>query len=400
MPTSEPPPLDLKSESQQPMRSPVSSIPKEYLDPIQRGTLNYSWKGIPCLKNPFDLALYTMLLWQAKPRTIFEIGSNAGGSAIWFADMLYAMGLDAKIISIDIERPEGVSHPDVEFRQGNALRLWEVLPESELYALPRPFLVIEDASHAYEVSLACLEFFDRWLQPGEYMCVEDGIISSFAVEDRYNGGPDRAIREFLETRRSRYTLDTTLCDYFGYNVTWNTNGFLQRVHEARGETVNRSTSAAALTSSEREMRYGDHRALLSEVTMLNSRNLATSEIETLEDVSVRVKIEPVVDVPDAVIGMLIRNASGMEIYGVDSLQSSAQITTDLKAGQTTQAVISFRNVLARGSYFLTLAIAEKDSTKLDVRMDAFAFSVRDQNNAHPTNLANLEARFSVDRIET
>jgi cephalosporin hydroxylase len=54
------------------------------LEAYHRGTMNYQYRGIPCLKSPIDLAIYLRLIWDAKPRTIFEIGSKAGGSALFF----------------------------------------------------------------------------------------------------------------------------------------------------------------------------------------------------------------------------------------------------------------------------------------------------------------------------
>ncbi|MGB6324645.1 MAG: CmcI family methyltransferase, partial [Methylocella sp.] len=65
-----------------------SDIPSSLLNSLQTGTMRYTYKGIPTSKNPFDLALYTRLLWDVKPRTLIEIGSCMGGSAIWFADQM------------------------------------------------------------------------------------------------------------------------------------------------------------------------------------------------------------------------------------------------------------------------------------------------------------------------
>src|SRR5262249_46003739 len=41
---------------------------------LQKGTLQYRYRGMPMLKNPIEVALYTQLVWDQKPRTIFEIG--------------------------------------------------------------------------------------------------------------------------------------------------------------------------------------------------------------------------------------------------------------------------------------------------------------------------------------
>lgn len=49
---------------------------------------SYTYRGLPLIKTPFDFALYHLLLWNLKPKTIIEIGSFAGGSALWMGDIL------------------------------------------------------------------------------------------------------------------------------------------------------------------------------------------------------------------------------------------------------------------------------------------------------------------------
>ncbi len=33
-----------------------------------------------------DLAIYARLMWELKPRTVIEVGTAKGGSALWLAD--------------------------------------------------------------------------------------------------------------------------------------------------------------------------------------------------------------------------------------------------------------------------------------------------------------------------
>jgi cephalosporin hydroxylase len=203
----------------------VTDIPYELLMKIQQGTMSYRYRGVPMLKNPFDLALYTMLLEQAQPQTLIEIGTHAGGSALWFADQRPGM----QVCSIDLEPPEGVSHPEVRFCRGDAERLEAVLPPEVMESLARPLLVIEDSSHLAGTTTAVLEFFDRWLRPGEYIVIEDGILTAMRAGEAYGGGPLHAIHEFLARAGDRYEIDRTFCDYYGRNVTWNVDGYLRRV---------------------------------------------------------------------------------------------------------------------------------------------------------------------------
>ena len=207
----------------------ATSLPRETLLSIQQASMGYSYRGVPMIKNPFDFALYPLLLWQVKPRTIIEIGSKEGGSALWFADQVNNFGLDSHIYSVDIVKVDNVAHPRVSFLQGNGRDLAKTFSDEFMQGLPRPLLVIEDADHAYETSKAVLEFFDPYLEIGEYIVVEDGIISDLVQDANYNIGPHRALKEFLSIYGAEYTIDQQYCDYFGYNLTWCTNGFLKKV---------------------------------------------------------------------------------------------------------------------------------------------------------------------------
>jgi cephalosporin hydroxylase len=206
-----------------------SAIPYDLMMSIQRGTMEYHYRGRPTLKNPFDLALYPMLLAQLRPRTIIEIGSFRGGSALWFADQARAIGLDAHIHSVDINCVDNLLDPAISFYSGSGRALGDIFTDAMLGAMPRPWLIVEDADHHYDTCIAALRFFDPWLEPGDYIIVEDGVLSDMKVADSYGGGPERAIREFLADQADRYTIDRHYCDYFGTNVTWNIDGYLRRI---------------------------------------------------------------------------------------------------------------------------------------------------------------------------
>ncbi|MBU5611476.1 CmcI family methyltransferase [Geomonas azotofigens] len=205
-----------------------TSLPRETLLQIQNSSHNYSYRGVPMIKNPFDFAIYPILIWDQKPRTIIEIGSKDGGSALWFGDMLDNYGIDGHVYSLDIVGVKKVSHPRVTFLEGDGRELSDTFSPEFMLTLPRPLLVIEDADHSYETSGHALSFFHRYLAQGEIIVVEDGIISDLSEEPGYVSGPHRAIREFLGEHAGQYEIDGRYCDFFGYNLTWCTNGFLRR----------------------------------------------------------------------------------------------------------------------------------------------------------------------------
>lgn len=191
-----------------------------------------SYRGIPCLKSPFDLSLYMMLIQRLLPGTVVEVGTKYGGGALWFADMLNAHGVDqVHVISIDIEPLASFCDPQITFMDGNARALQEVLDTARIDDLLRPILVVEDSSHRYEDSLAVLDFFHEHLASGDYIIVEDGNLSQFSdpVYERFEDGPNRAVSAFLSKRPHEYEIDESLRDLLGYNVTYNPNGWLRRV---------------------------------------------------------------------------------------------------------------------------------------------------------------------------
>ena len=124
-----------------------SDIGYELLMKIQQGTMAYRYQGLALQKNPFDLALYSLLLDRSKPRTLIEIGSYQGGSAIWFADQAGLLGLGLEVLSIDLEVPAAAARPSVTFLRGDARELGAVLPPSRMSTLLRPLMVVEDSSH-------------------------------------------------------------------------------------------------------------------------------------------------------------------------------------------------------------------------------------------------------------
>lgn len=208
----------------------VIHLPASAIRNIEAGVFKTTYRGIEMQKNPFDLTLYLQLVGSLRPRTVIEIGSWHGASALWFADTLRAHGIDGRVISIDYEKSPSVEDPLVEFRRGDALALGQVLSDEELASLPRPLLVTEDSRHTIDTCLAVLEFFHPHLQAGEYIVIEDGALSSGRIPgyEVFADGPNRAVSRFLREHGSDYEIDTDLCDRYGRNVTFAPNGWLRR----------------------------------------------------------------------------------------------------------------------------------------------------------------------------
>ena len=62
------------------------------------------WHGVPVLKCPLDLWVYQELLWLVRPQLVVELGTWAGGTATFIADMMDVYDADrtAKVVTVDL----------------------------------------------------------------------------------------------------------------------------------------------------------------------------------------------------------------------------------------------------------------------------------------------------------
>jgi cephalosporin hydroxylase len=207
---------------------PRSSLPLTVLEPMQAGIMGHAYRGIDCYKCPMDLAIYQRILWEAKPRTVIEIGTAKGGSALWLADQLTTYAVEGfEVHSYDIGTPPAWRDHRITFHQGDAFDLPQRMHASWMTDRPRPLLVIEDSAHTSSVTTAVLDHFAPLMHAEEYLIVEDAIIHELGADDLYDGGPRRALAAFLDSH-PEFTIDERWCNYYGRNVTWNVNGYLRR----------------------------------------------------------------------------------------------------------------------------------------------------------------------------
>jgi cephalosporin hydroxylase len=203
-----------------------SAMPATLRMSFRTGVINYRHRGIPMLKHPVEVALYMRLIWETN---IIEIGSHSGGAAVWMADMLHVFGIKGSVVSIDLRPPTPPYAPsNVTFLHGDTNDVGATLTPTLLRTLPRPCLIIEDSRHQYQATLAILRFFDSLLQRGKYIVIEDAGVTEMGEDARFDGGPARAIVEFMLDQGRDYESDADYCDHFGSNVTGNPNGYLRR----------------------------------------------------------------------------------------------------------------------------------------------------------------------------
>lgn len=193
---------------------------------IYYGHQNITYKGVKSIRCPFDYVIYQMIIHEVKPDLIIEIGTNNGGSAIYLSDLMDNFNIDGEIHSIDVNNGayENVKSYD---RIRLFVEGWENY-DLDLTKKFKRILVIEDAAHTYSCTIGAIEKFAPVVSTGSYLIVEDGIVSDLGTSKDFDGGPLRALREFLP-KHPEFVVDRKWCDMFGKNATFNVNGYLKKV---------------------------------------------------------------------------------------------------------------------------------------------------------------------------
>lgn len=192
---------------------------------IDKGHHQVSYRGVKAIRCPFDYVIYQMIISEVKPDLIIEIGTRIGGGAYYMADLLDSIGKGV-IHTIDI-----VDEVDLKVKEHKRIQFFTdgwANYDLELAKGYDKILVIEDASHMYKDTIGVLNKFHSIVSKDSYLIVEDGIINELGLEKKYDGGPLRAIREFLP-KHPEFIVDRKWCDMFGKNATFNVNGYLKKV---------------------------------------------------------------------------------------------------------------------------------------------------------------------------
>ncbi|MCK9521085.1 MAG: cephalosporin hydroxylase family protein [Dehalococcoidia bacterium] len=68
-------------------------------------TKNFTWMGRPILQYPSDMFVMQELIWKIKPDVIIETGMAFGGTAVFYASVLEAIGKGV-VVTVDIDPRE------------------------------------------------------------------------------------------------------------------------------------------------------------------------------------------------------------------------------------------------------------------------------------------------------
>lgn len=171
---------------------------------------SFTWLGRPVIQLPEDLIRIQEVIYGIKPDVIIETGVAHGGSLVFYASLLAAIGR-GRVIGVDIEiRPHNraaiENHPlssRITLIEADSIRPETAERVANEIGQAGAAIVILDSKHSRDHVLSELRLYSRFVTVGSYIVVADGIMESVAGAPRTSpdwtwNNPRRAIAEFLE----------------------------------------------------------------------------------------------------------------------------------------------------------------------------------------------------------
>lgn len=186
----------------------------------------WSWMGVPIIQMPADVMATQEVIWETKPDIIIETGVARGGSVIFMASLLAAMGNDAgKVIGVDLDIRAHNRETIENHVMAKRITLIEggsvdddVLAKVKAAIPPGArVMVVLDSDHSYEHVLAECRAYGPLVTEGCYLVVADTLIGHLTEELAlkrsqvwYKGNePLHAVNVYLE-ENDRFEMDAVL----------------------------------------------------------------------------------------------------------------------------------------------------------------------------------------------
>jgi cephalosporin hydroxylase len=191
--------------------------------PIVRQT---RWMNIPCFKLPQDLWIYQEIIVKNRPDLIIETGTFLGGSALYMAHVLDAIGR-GRIISIDTQKLPRPEHPRIQYVHGSSTD--EALASSLIDAnIAESRMVILDSDHTHEHVLNEMSLWGEYVTLGQYMIVEDTHLEKDPTNPNFGPGPIKAVEDFL-VYHPEFVVEKKIEKFL---LSFNTGGYLRRENDS------------------------------------------------------------------------------------------------------------------------------------------------------------------------
>ena len=141
-------------------------------------------------------------------------------------------------------------------------------------------------------------------------------------------------------------------------------------------------------------RHGDGASRIEDVTLVNRCGAPATVIEAGEPVRVRIVARFEREVDEPVVGILVRNRLGLDVFGTNTRVEGRRLGR-FRPGERLEIEFHFDCLLTRQEYTLTVATQNWDGTSQDWLDDVLAFRVVDAKER--AGVANLRTEISWKR---
>jgi len=171
---------------------------------------SFTWLGRPIIQLPEDIVRIQEVIYATKPSVIIETGVAHGGSLVFYASLLQAMG-GGRVIGIDVEiRPHNRTAIEahemssmINLIEGNSIDA-DIIAEVREHLTPEDHvMVVLDSNHTKAHVRAELEAYGPFVSPGSYIVACDGIMENLVGAPRSQpdwnwNNPQQAAIKFAE----------------------------------------------------------------------------------------------------------------------------------------------------------------------------------------------------------
>lgn len=150
----------------------------------EKHVYTFSWMGRPIIQLPEDMIRVQEAIFQVKPTVIVETGIAHGGSLTYSAGLLKMMGIEGRVIGVDIEiRPHNRKaiedhflFPYITMIEGSSTAPEIVAQVKELITPEDKVLVILDSNHLRQHVFDELEAYCGLITKDSYIVATNGIM--------------------------------------------------------------------------------------------------------------------------------------------------------------------------------------------------------------------------------
>jgi len=182
------------------------------------------WLGVRVAKCPLDLWIYQEILFETRPDLVVECGTAWGGSALFLASTLDAIGA-GRVLTIDVgEEPGRPDHARITYLRGPSTDAEVLAQVRSAIGVRDRVMVILDSDHRAAHVREELALYSPLVSPGCYLVVEDTNLNGHPVVDDFGPGPAEAVQEFLAAA-TQFSADVSREKLL---MTFNPGGYLRR----------------------------------------------------------------------------------------------------------------------------------------------------------------------------